>query len=99
MPHKMRKSFIDYRLYNNKLPLEIHVCKWVNIDRRPRKCNLLNFGTVGDEFHYVLECCFFDFDRKIFYHISTGNLFAALGYLCKFNDTNFRRLRRLCVTF
>ena len=80
----MRKSFIDYRLCINKLPIEI--CRWVSIDRSPRKFNLCNIysGTVGDEFHYVLECCFFDFDRKIFYHISTGNLFAALGYLCKF---------------
>ena len=95
MPPKMRKSFIDYRLCNNKLPIEIHVCRWVNIDRSPRKCNLCNSGTVGDEIHYVLECCFFNFDRKSFYHISTGNLFEAT-YAILFNDTNFRRLRRLC---
>ena len=61
----MRKSFIDYRLCNNKLPIEID--RWENIDRSLRKCNLCNSGTVGDEFHYVLECCFFDFDRKIFF--------------------------------
>ena len=70
MPPKMRKSFIDYRLCNNKLPIEIG--RWANINRSLRKCNMSNSGTVGDEFHYVLECCFFwndDFARKIFYHI------------------------------
>ena len=69
----MRKSFVDYRLCNNKLP-----SRCANIDRSLRKCNLCKSGTVGDEFHYVLEGCFFDFDRKIFYHIITGNMSTAL---------------------
>ena len=64
--------------------------------RSLRKCNLCDSGTVGDEFHYVLECCFFDFDRKIFLpHIKRKpvNCFTHANI---FNDTNFRRLRRLC---
>ena len=57
-PSKMRNSFIDYQLCNNKLPIEIS--RRTNIDRSLRKCDLFNSGTVGDEFHYVLECCFFE---------------------------------------
>ena len=94
MPPKMRKSFIDYRLCNNRLPIEIG--RWANIDRSLRKCNLCNSGTVGDEFHYVLECCFFDFDRKIFLPHIKRKPVNCFTYANIFNDTNFRRLRRLC---
>ena len=53
-------------------------------------------GTDGDEFYYGLECCFFDFDRKVFLpHIKmkSVNCFSNANL---FNDTNVRRLRRLC---
>ena len=52
--------------------------------------------TVGDEFHYVLECCFFDFDRKIFLPHIKRKPVNCFTYANIFNDTNFRRLRRLC---
>ena len=62
-----------------------------NIDRSLRKCNLCKSGTVGDEFHYVLEGCFFDFDRKIFLpHINRKHV-NCFTYANLFNDTNFRR--------
>ena len=73
MPPKMCKSFVDYRLCNNKLP-----GRWAKIDRSLRKCNLCKSGTVGDEFHYVLEGCFFDFDMKIFLPHINGNMSTAL---------------------
>ena len=79
---------------NNRLPIEIG--RWANIDRSLRKCNLCNSGTVGDEFHYVLECCFFDFDRKIFLPHIKRKPVNCFTYANIFNDTNFRRLRRLC---
>ena len=63
MSPKMRKTLIDYRLCKNKLPIETG--RWANIDRNLRKCKLCNSGTVGDEFHYVMECCFFSLN--IFY--------------------------------
>ena len=85
MPTETRKSFIDYRLCDNKLPIKTG--RWANID---------NSGTVGDEFHYVLECCFFDFDRKIFLPHIKGKPVNCFTYTNVFNDTNFRRLRRLC---
>ena len=66
MPTETRKSFIDYRLCDNKLPIKTG--RWANID---------NSGTVGDEFHYVLECCSLTLIGKSFYHISKGNLLTA----------------------
>ena len=64
LPFKLRKSFINYRLCNNKLPTENG--RWLNIDRNLRKCTLCNTNAVGDEFHYVFECCAFDFDKEIY---------------------------------
>ena len=60
---KLRKSVINYRLCNYKLPIETG--RWLNIDRNLRKCTLCNTNAVGDEFHYVFEYCAFDFDREI----------------------------------
>ena len=94
MSPKMRKTLIDYRLCNNKLPIETG--RWANIDRNLRKCKLCNSGTVGDEFHYVMECCFFDFDRKIFIPHINKKTVNCITYSNLFNDTNTRRLRRLC---
>ena len=84
---------IDDRLCNSTLPIELGRC--ANIDRSLSKCNLCNSGTVGDEFHYVLERVSLPLIGKSFYHISTGNLLTAFTYANVFNDTNFRRLRRL----
>ena len=90
----MRKTLIDYRLCNNKLPIETG--RWANVDRNLRKCKLCNYGTIGDEFHYLMACCFFDFDRKIFLpHINKKTVYG-ITYSNLLNDTNTRRLRRLC---
>ena len=41
---KMHKSFIDYRLCNNKLPIETG--RWANIDRSLRKCFVCLFDLI-----------------------------------------------------
>ena len=55
------KQFINYRLCNNKLPIETG--RWNGVDRHLRKCTLCN-DEVGDEYHYVFNCKSFDTDRK-----------------------------------
>ena len=57
---------------------------------------IYEYSDVGDEFHYVLECCFFDFDRKIFFPHIKRKPVNCFTYANVFNDTNFRRLRPLC---
>ena len=94
MSPKMRKTLIDFRLCNNKLPIETD--RWANINQNLRKCNLCNSGTVGDEFHYVMECCFFDFDRKIFLPHINKKTVNCITYSNAVYDTNIRGLRRLC---
>ena len=68
-----RVHFHKTRLHDQNTPqvqiytpgVYLHRGVYCAYERGFRKCNLCNSGTVGDEFHYFLECCFFDFDRKI----------------------------------
>ena len=64
MPSRLRKSFINFRTCNHKLPIETR--RWQQIDRILRNCNRCLGNITGDEYHYGFECPFFDFDRRVF---------------------------------
>ena len=46
--------------------LIIETGRWHNIDRDDRICTLCNAGLTGEEFHYLLECTYFNDDIKSF---------------------------------
>ena len=62
LPAKLMQNFINFRLCNNKLPIETG--RWRNIDRNLRKCTLCDYNDLGDEFHYIYRCSFFDEERR-----------------------------------
>lgn len=93
LPFKLRETFINYRLCNNKLPIETG--RWLNIDRNLRKCCYCP-NAIGDEFHYIFECCFFDFDRTIYLPNINKRRANCLTFTKLFNETNVGKLRRLC---
>ena len=35
------------------------------MDLKDRKCNLYDRNTIGDEFHYLLECSFFEDEKNL----------------------------------
>jgi hypothetical protein len=51
-----------FRTTNNKLPMETG--RWNNIPRENRKCKLCNRSQIGDEYHYIFECHYFNQKRK-----------------------------------
>ena len=51
-----------FRTTNNKLPIETG--QWQNIPRENRKCKLCNRSQIGDEYHYIYECNYFNQKRK-----------------------------------
>ncbi len=53
---------IKFRTSNHKLPIELG--RWNGIDIAERKCIKCNMNTIGDEFHYLLECPSLEIDRK-----------------------------------
>ena len=58
-------EFCRFRTLNHKLPMESG--RWQNIDRNMRTCNLCDKKEIGDEFHYILECNYFNNIRKKIY--------------------------------
>ena len=56
----MTRALIKFRTGNHKLPIETGRYKKIPIENR--KCRFCN--TLGDEFHYVMECKHFYFSRK-----------------------------------
>ena len=53
LPMKFRKSLIKIRTRNHRLPIETG--RWQHVTREERICNLCN-QSLGDEFHFILEC-------------------------------------------
>jgi hypothetical protein len=60
-----------FRTANHKLPIEIG--RWNYTNRNNRICTHCNKNELGDEFHYILDCPFFEQDRNIYIPIYKGN--------------------------
>ena len=93
LPHFYLKQFINYRLCNNKLPIETG--RWNGVDRHLRKCTLCN-DEVGDEYHYVFNCKSFDTDRKRIAPFINKRLANTQTFSYYFNDENIVRLKKTC---
>ena len=64
-----------FRTANHKLPIEIG--RWNNTNRNNRMCTHCNKNELGDEFHYILDCPFFEQHRNIYipkYYYSRPNV-------------------------
>jgi hypothetical protein len=65
----------SFRTANHKLPIEIG--RWNNTNRNNRICGHCNKNDLGDEFHNILNCPFFEQDRNIYipkYYYSRPNV-------------------------
>lgn len=54
LPYKYRKALAKLRMSNHKLPVEKG--RYERLPLIERKCRLCNDGSVGDEFHFLLQC-------------------------------------------
>ena len=53
-----------FRCVSHRLPVECG--RFLNIDRSERLCELCNSNEIGDEFHYIFNCEFFNNERLKF---------------------------------
>ena len=60
--YKCRITLCKLRLGNHKLP--IVKGRFYNTNREERICNLCASNSIGDEFHYLFECCYFSEERS-----------------------------------
>ena len=77
LPSDLRISLCKFRCRNHKLPIEIGCHR--RIARDLRTCELCNKNSVGDEFHYLFECSFFNKCRKQY-----------LPAFCRTNSSSFK---------
>ncbi len=52
-----RIPLCKFRCGNHRLPVETG--RWYGIDRQHRTCDKCDSNTIGDEFHFVLQCKFY----------------------------------------
>ena len=61
---KQHSAQLEYRLGNHRLP--VATGGWENTPLDERKCNLCTKQDIGDEFHYLFICNYFQAERKQF---------------------------------
>ena len=59
-----RMSLCKMRTINHKLP--IITGRYENTERSERLCNLCTNNEIGDEFHYIFVCNFFETERSVY---------------------------------
>ena len=62
LPRRFYIPLIKFRTANYKLPMETG--RWDDSSIEERKCRICNKNDVGDDFHYLLICPYFEYDRS-----------------------------------
>ena len=64
LPDDLSKAFCHFRSLNHKMPIEWG--RYLGTQRDDRICELCRLHKIGDEFHYMLECTYFDDTRNVY---------------------------------
>ena len=56
--------FCHFRTLNHKLPIELG--RFLGVERDDRNCELCRLNTLGDEYHYIFVCVYFEKQRRMF---------------------------------
>ena len=90
-----RINISKFRCRNSNLPVVTLRYEHLNIPYENRTCTLCTMGVVGDEFHYILQCPFFQVQRQGYLenHFLTNPNRETFSEL--FQTENFSTLRKL----
>ena len=105
LPRKLYLLLFKLRTANHKLPVEIG--RWEGTDRNDRICSLCDTRDIGDEFHYIFQCAYFESERTNLikpYFLRRPSMYkfgqivrtsseAILKKLCKFIQIIFDKFR------
>ena len=64
LPRKLYLQIFKIRTINHTLQIETG--RWEDIEISERKCPLCNTNDIGDEYHYILCCPYFQAERKLY---------------------------------
>lgn len=62
LPDDLKKALCNFRCLNHRLPIERG--RFWGIERDDRICDICNKNQLGDEYHYLFNCTFFNNERK-----------------------------------
>ena len=97
LPKDLKDAFVKFWTTNNKLPI---------VTALGRFCTLCNKNCIGDEFHFTLECTYFDNLRKLYFCYPKHHKILRLIDLNKFWNTKsvnnllsifIKKILKMCV--
>ena len=92
---KQYLPILKFRTSNHKLPVEIG--RWENTPLDERKCNICSKHDIGDEFHHLFVCNYFQAERKQFlksYYYKRPNVIKFKDLLCTDNVKDLTQLSK-----
>ena len=78
---------------NNNLPVNTN--RYTEVERKDRVCTKCNLKDIGDEFHYVFCCPFFDTKRKELLHKYLINNKNTISFSKLLNENDRSTLLKL----
>ena len=84
---------IKFRTGNQRLPVETG--RWENLPLNERKCHLCTKNDIGDEYHYLFCCCYFESERKRLLKPMFYRNHNMLKFIKLLNSNNVCTLKRL----
>ena len=88
---------LKFRTSNHKFPIELGRYTNRRVPYCDRKCTLCTTNDLGDEFHYLLKCPFFNSKRKQYiprYYYTNPNV---LKYKELLNEVSIKTLENLSI--
>jgi len=97
LPIQYRVTLTKFRCGNHRLP--IVTGRYLGIDRKDRICKKCLGNKLGDEFHYIFECSFFESERKKFlktHYRERPNVLKMYQLFNSVNDAELINLVKFC---
>ena len=92
-----RVALAKFRCRSNYLP--ISKAKFYNVNENDIKCALCDINQIGDEFHYLFNCDFFENERKMYIpnkYSRRPNIFTLKNIFTQ-NTTGLKKLAKFVV--
>ena len=61
LPDDLKTALCNFRCINHRLPIERG--RFWGVERDDRLCDICSMNSLGDEYHYLFECTFFNNER------------------------------------
>ena len=92
-PRNIATHLFRFRTANFRLPIEVGI--WQKADYHLRKCTLCEKNDLGDRFHYIFVCPYFEHERKTYLKRYYYNRPNVIKFNELFNCTSMKVMTNL----